>query len=232
MKLQNNIILSFTPEQIISRARSIAKLKNTNYRLKYPNGGIDPRSPHPAATYADPTLKRTTLTCDCVGFALWATGTSRLHDGKGQFPAFPDTPTIAGGYINTDAMIEEAQGFNRRKGLKPYEGGRWFTVLKHPVPGCLVVFHRRSDLYPSNPLSGHVGIVTEVPAEQYEEKDYNLYFKPNTRNHKQGIQVIHCSAVDKTSGTAIRETSGASWANRKSLFLKFNAEYLLGLKTA
>lgn len=235
MKLSNNIILPFAPEVKVLRARSIVGLKNTNYRLPYPNGGKDPRSAHPASAYNSPILKRLVNVCDCSGFTAWVQGYSRLQDGRGEFPAFPDTPSVAGGYINTDSMIEEALGFNRRKGLAPYAGGRWFSVLAHPIVGCIVVYHKRVDsspLWKMNPKVGHVGVVTEVPAEQYEEKDREMYFKPNTRNHKQGIQVVHCSGVDKTGGTAVRETDGRIWAKKGALFLQFNAEYLLGLKKA
>jgi len=230
--MSNNIIIPLTDTEIVQRARDILKLKNTCYRLKYPNGGKDPRTKHPAMSYASPELKRTILVCDCVGFAAWCSGFSRLQDGTEQFPKFPDTPTISGGYINTDSMIEEALGFERRKGQAPYKGGTWFKVLANPKPGCLVVFHKRNSLYPNNPLVGHVGVVSQVPAEAYDEKDRELYFKPNTRNHKYGIQVIDCSSVDKTGGTAVREGSGSKWAKKKSLFLEFNRDFLLGLKTS
>lgn len=229
MKLENNIIIPVSDP--IARARSIMKLANTCYRLKYPNGGVDPRSLHPAADYNSPELKRTIKTLDCSGWVAWVCGYSRLQNGKGKFPAFPDTPGISGGYINTNSMIEEALGFNRRQGLEPYVGGRWFSVLTHPVPGCIVVFHGRNDRYPKNPSVGHAGIVSAVPAEQYEDKDREQYFRYNTRNHKYGIQVIHCSSRDRVGGKAIAETDGHLWANRGSLFLKFNTDYLLGLKS-
>jgi hypothetical protein len=223
---KSNIILKFTNAEKVARARLALSQKETSYRLKYPNGGVDPRVARPGVEYRDPVTKRLLIVCDCAGFDAWVSGYSRKQDGRGEFPSFPDTPSVAGGWINTDSAIEEAQGFKTRLGH--YAGGRWFTVLPNPEPGCIVVYHSRSALYPTNPKVGHMGIVSQVPAEAFISPED--YFKKDTRNTKSQTRVIHCSGVDKRNGTAIRETDASIWGGKKALFLRFNGAHFVDME--
>lgn len=232
MKLESNIIIPLTMEQIVERARAVLKAKETSYRLKYPNGGVDPRTPRPGMDFFDPATKSKLIVCDCAGFVAWCCGYSRKQTGTSNLVAFPDTPSVRGGWINTDSMIEESEGFKYANDRSTYPGGRWFKKLDVPKPGCIVVYHSRSDRYPRNPVIGHVGIVVAVPAEAYDVKDREKYFGQDTRNSKSPFRVIHCSGVDKTGGTAVRETSGLPWKGKRSSFLEFMGNNLLTMPRA
>lgn len=187
-------------EEILARARSILANKNISYRLKYPNGGSDPRKATPGDLFKGEDGKLR-LVCDCAGFVAWCCGYPRRLAG------FPDTASVKGivtggvhsNWINTDSMIEES------------ENGEFFKRLEKPVVGGIVVFHSNSKLYPKNPKMGHTGIISGVPVEVPPDREdwFNL------------ISVIHCSGVDKKSGTAVRETTGKVWAGKQSYFLQW-----------
>lgn len=107
--------------------------------------------------------------CDCSGFVCWALGRSR----KTNHPLYVK---FNQGWINTDAMVKDAM-----------ECAGFFTLLALPRPGCLVVYPGHN----SYRQIGHVGIVTEVSAENI-------------------LKVIHCSNGNyRRTGQAIQETGPA-----------------------
>ncbi len=167
--------------------------------MKWPNGGSDPLAPRPCVKVL-PTDEY--YVCDCVGAVAWFSGFPRrpLSSIVG-LPIFPDTPSIRGGWINTDSMYEEAE-----------RDHTWFQVLPQPELGCIVVYHSRSDRFPKNPKVGHTGIVSFVP----EDLDPKTLFS--------NIKVIHCSSSNNRifgKGAAVMETSGNAFKNKDALFLRF-----------
>ncbi len=80
-----------------------------------------------------------TVACDCSGYVCWALGVPR------------DGSALPGGWINTDAMVADAQ-----------RGQRLFVPLTRAVPGALLV-HPKPPGADSGP--GHVAIVTAVDAD-------------------------------------------------------------------
>lgn len=219
-------IFQFTNEQILARARSCPG-DLVKYRLKYPNGGSDPSKPKP---YGVLEVGETKIdVCDCIGFALWATGIARRFTGNATIPPFPDTPSITGSYINCSSLVEEARGFKRRQGQAPYVGGRFFTIIEKPVPGCLIVFPGES-VRKGNPPHGHIGIVSSVPTKapppsMYPPTGVDWYIEADTRNKPAGLRVIHCSSSNyKVTGKAVRETHAVPWRGRGAIFAKLNPE--------
>lgn len=197
-------MLKFTPEQIVLRAKWVAARNDTDYHLKWPNGGVDPGSFIPGHTLDGKNY------LDCAGFVAWCTGYPR------RLPGFPSTPSISGEYVNTDSMYEEAEGF-KLKG-KGYLGGQFFRKLFYPKPGCIVVYHSRRLLrFPFNPKVGHTGIVSWVAGDHLIK---GLPYEELFRHTK----VIHCSSSNNKKfgpGGAVAETSGSIWKGKKSLFLEF-----------
>jgi LysM repeat protein len=116
-------------KELIKRART-ALGRKVKYELGA--GGMVATSGSPA------NIKNA---CDCSGFVSWCYGRSRKTD-------HPLYLKFNGGWINTDAMVNDAR---RESGF--------FRHLSGPRVGCIVVF-------PGPPLRkiGHVGIVTEVNA--------------------------------------------------------------------
>lgn len=113
-------------EALLARARSAAGSK-TKYLLGA--GGMKPAAAHPGST------------CDCSGYVSWVLGLSRMTD-------HPTYKKYNGGWINTDAMVNDASvatGF--------------FTKLDAPKKGCIIVYPKAAS---GGPNYGHVGIVTEV----------------------------------------------------------------------
>jgi hypothetical protein len=117
-----------TTDELLARARTIA---TTQVIYKLGAGGM-----HPAAN--GPTDNR--QQCDCSGYVCWALGMSRQTD-------HPFYLKLNGGWINTDAMVADA---NAQTGF--------FRKIAAPAPGALVVFPSRR---PGRSV-GHVGIVTAV----------------------------------------------------------------------
>lgn len=217
-------ILQLTPAQILSRARSCLD-DLVKYNLPYPNGGDDPTKPRP---YGVLKIGATVINvCDCIGFAMWATGIARRFTGSSIVPPFPDTPSITGNYINCSSLVEEARGFNRRAGQAPYAGGRFFTIIKEPVPGCLIVFPGES-VRKGNPPHGHIGIVSNVPSAPTRARmdvpaGPEWYIEADSRNKLAGLRVIHCSRSNyKLTGRAVRETHAVPWRGRGAIFATLN----------
>jgi hypothetical protein len=119
-----------TVNAFLTRARSAAPLR-IPYRLGA--GGMDPASKTPADKNG----------CDCSGFVCWALGISRQT-------THPLYQRFNGGWINTDAMVHDA---NNQTGL--------FRKLDKPVVGAIVVY---PSFRPSRKV-GHVGIVTRLNAD-------------------------------------------------------------------
>ena len=78
------------------------------------------------------------VACDCSGYVCWALGVPR------------NGAVLPGGWINTDAMVADAQ-----------RGQQLFVPLTRAVPGALLV-HPKPPGEDDGP--GHVGIVTAVDA--------------------------------------------------------------------
>lgn len=106
-----------SPAQAVVRAREIAALPFTRYRL-----GTGGRDPHAALPWTGQPPA-----ADCVGFVMWALGVDRYQ---------PWVPTgmihSYGGWMNCDSALADAQG----------PGVVWELVDK-PQPGDLVVYGRR-----------------------------------------------------------------------------------------
>jgi hypothetical protein len=223
--VRGHIIEWRTNAEIVKRALNYVGDPRVRYQLKYPNGGTDPDE--------DPQDKETGF-CDCAGFADNMAGFDRLQkggkpqrwNGSKWVPAipFPDTPSVSGGYINTDSMVEEATLPKlKQKNGKIVDGQKWFTVLEKPEDGCFIVapsFRRR--LPPFNRVIGHIGVV--VDSSEWETKGL------------AGLQVVHCSSKNhKAKGnvnkSAVWKTDGTLWGRyRDCYFVRFNREYALGLK--
>jgi hypothetical protein len=78
------------------------------------------------------------VACDCSGFVCWALGVPR------------DGAPLHGGWINTDAIVEDAKG-----------GQRLFVPVEKAVPGALLVHPKPSGI---GNVPGHVAIVIEADA--------------------------------------------------------------------
>ena len=120
-----------TVDDLLARARS-AIGRGVRYRLGA--GGMDPRGEGPGNVNNE---------CDCSGFVCWALGISRQTD-------HPLYVRFNGGWINTDAMVHDAQSSTG-----------FFTRIGEPRVGCIVVYGSS----PPRRKVGHVGIVTAVEPE-------------------------------------------------------------------
>lgn len=159
-----------TVDDFLARARS-AVGRGVKYRLGA--GGMDPRSESPGNVNNE---------CDCSGFVCWALGISRQTD-------HPLYVRFNGGWINTDAMVHDAEvstGF--------------LTRIPEPRVGCIVVYASK----PPARKVGHVGIVTTV------ETDWGKL---------RAARVLHCShGNDSTKGDALRETDVAVFRRPDTIF--------------
>lgn len=129
-----------------------------------------------------------TAACDCSGFVCWALGFDRYQPGFAGYD-----------WVSTDSMVAMAR--------KPDNG--WFEEVSVPRPGDLVVY---PGIYKGGKRVrvGHVGIVSEVPAEWHSPAPF------------EWLRVIHCSAGNqRRTKAAVQETSGAPWAGKGSLFLRY-----------
>lgn len=215
-------IIDLTPQQVVQRAKSCV-LDRVKYHLKYPNGGSDPTKPKP---YDKLIIDGAAFdVADCIGFAVWCTGISRHFTGTPTIPAFPDTPSIQGSYINCASIVEESQGFKRRTGQPDYPGGRFFKRLEKPYPGCLIVFKGKKH--------GHIGVVTSVPAEAPLPSKMSRavitddWLTKDSGNNLSPLRVIHCSPTnEKRLGNAIRETDGSVWRGTDAIFVELNKALL------
>ncbi len=115
-------------EALLVRARSAAG-RQTRYQLG--EGGMNPGAAMPGTPSRG---------CDCSGFVCWCFGIRRQTN-------HPLYVRFNSGWINTDAMVHDAQhptGF--------------FTQLEGPSVGCMVVFPSKRP----QRAYGHVGLVTAV----------------------------------------------------------------------
>jgi hypothetical protein len=215
-------LLNFTNEEILSRARSCLR-DDSKYRLPYPNGGADPSAAKP---YARILIDGATFNvADCIGFAVWCAGISRRFLGLGNMPPFPDTPSVSGGYINCQSMVEEARGFKRRTGQPDYVGGRFFKIVDKPVPGDFIVFS-------GNP-HGHIGIISAAPLDppnlKMDQDGVDNWIKADSGSKRADLQIIHCSPFNyKRTGKAVAESHALPWKGKNAHFVHFNREELLG----
>lgn len=120
-----------TVDDFLARARS-AIGRGVKYRLGA--GGMNPRGESPGNVANE---------CDCSGFVCWALGISRQTD-------HPLYVRFNGGWINTDAMVHDAQASTG-----------FFTRIPEARVGSIVVYGAR----PPRRKVGHVGIVTAVAPE-------------------------------------------------------------------
>jgi cell wall-associated NlpC family hydrolase len=101
------------------------------------NGGDDPTRSTCASTWKHPKLG-TVYTSDCVGFAMWCLGADRYQ---------PKLFVPYGGWINTDAMLED---------VRLTEISDMFELAAVPQPGDLVVYGGKKTVLGRKP--GHVGV--------------------------------------------------------------------------
>jgi hypothetical protein len=124
--------------------------------------------------------------CDCSGFVAWCLGIDRKR------------PNFAGyGWVSTDSLVAAARS-----------PGTGVGELERPEVGCLVVY---PGIYKQGKRVrvGHVGIVSQVPAEW--SGDFGT------------LKVIHCSAGNqRRTKKAVQETSGTAWTGKGSMLLKFS----------
>jgi hypothetical protein len=226
-------ILNLSNEEVLQRAREGMKFSDitgVKYHLEYPNGGQDPEAEHPFVRLTE--RGATNWVADCIGFALWCVGISRRFQGTPTIPPFPDTPNIGGGYINTTSIVQEAIGFDKRKGQPPYKGGRFFKLIETPEPGALIVYSGRTKQFPNNPKHGHIGVISSVPAEAPDNGEIQIvdsWITFDTRNHRSSFRVIHCgSSGGKHDNHAVKETHARSWYKNGSIFVRLNREELFG----
>jgi hypothetical protein len=94
-------------------------------------------APVPWAPYITPDKVRHARGCDCSAFACWSAGVDK-HDLEFNC------------WWNTDAIVRDAMGANKR-----------WRLIPNPVPGCCVVYagHRKPD---GTRAAGHIGIVVDV----------------------------------------------------------------------
>ena len=219
-------LLNFTNLQIVDRARSCVK-DIVKYRLPYPNGGSDPTTTKP---YSVVNISGTNINvCDCIGFAMWCCGISRRFQGLPMVPPFPDTPSVAGSYINCSSLVEEALGFDRRRGQTRYPGGRFFKIVEVPVPGDLIVYPGKT-VSPNNPPHGHIGVIVSIPTGEEAPKNasVDLWITKDKSKVKSPLRIIHCSASNyRHRGRAVYETDASVWKDRGAYFVHFNREELL-----
>jgi len=173
-------VIALTADQIVARATSMVGAK-IYYRLEYPNGGTDPTAPDPAARWSKEHSSFVNITCDCVGFAAWASGFDRLQERR--------MPHVYDGRINCDSMRIEAASH-----------GHCFMRLSRPELGCMVAYGSLDhDKDGHRDLAGHVGIVVGVPAEWDATK----------RSCWAALDVIDCAS--RSPAVAIQHTSGSVW---------------------
>lgn len=116
------------------------------YRLEYPNGGVDPTAPDPAARWSKPGSKFVNITADCFAAAAWIGGFDRFQERRASH--------VWGGRLNCDSMLIDAN-----------EKGRCFVFIEHPEPGCMVAYESEDyDGDGDRDRVGHIGTVVSVPS--------------------------------------------------------------------
>lgn len=142
-------VLSFSANDAVSRARSIAQLKSL-YILGA--GGRNPGAETPF------TIKKKRLGSDCIGFALWCLGLDRYQPVDGKYIEYP----FYDGWINTDSMLMDVA-----KDQVEFEEC-------DPFPGCVVVY---PSIWKNGKMvrMGHIGVVVEVPTKGLTETKAQWY---------------------------------------------------------
>jgi hypothetical protein len=160
------------------------------YRLKKYNGGKDPNADHPATWAPDWGV----WCCDCVGFTSWCLGFDRFQ--KGKFEPY-------GGWINTDSMIQHAEGKGKNGNVT------WFEKIDAPEPGCLLV--TRSKYKDGKRVKvGHVGLCVSILGSSAVEWS----------GRYEDVMVIDCSSsASKQKKMAITVKTGRLW--RSGVFLRY-----------
>lgn len=223
-------LLNLTPQEVVARARSVLP-DSVKYHLEFPNGGQDPEKTKP---FDRMVINGAMFSvCDCIGFAMWCQGISRHFTTHPTIPAFPDTPSITGGYINCTSIIQEARGFKRRTGQGNYPGGRFFSIVEKPIAGDMIVYSGWSPEFPDNPKHGHICVIVEAPSTPpnpgYELANsyVNEWISLDTRNHRAPLQIVDCSASNPQDNRAVRERDAHIWKNKNAFFVHLNREALL-----
>jgi hypothetical protein len=186
-----------TAEQIVARARYLAgetasdqldefvrdaaaQCATIYYRLEYPQGGDDPTAPDPASRWSKPGSNFVNVTADCVAGIAWCSGFDRLQPERAG--------RVWGGRLNCDSILIEAN-----------EYGACFEFLEAPEPGAIVVFgsidYNRDG---ERDRIGHIGIVTDVPAEW-------------DRAARECWEALGVVDIAGRSGRANMRTSGLTW---------------------
>lgn len=117
------------------------------YRLEYPNGGVDPTAPDPAARWSKPGSSFINRTLDCFAAACWCAGFDRVQPVRARH--------VWDGHLNCDSMLLEALG-----------AGRCFEIRPVPERGDMVVY--ASEDYNDDgerDRVGHIETMVEVPAQ-------------------------------------------------------------------
>lgn len=174
-------ILKPTP-RTLRRARAAMAFRYRGDYIKYRlgAGGMLPGNESPAS------IIEGSAWCDCSGFVSWCFSISRRREGYNKAGSVE-------GYINTDAMVEDAFGI---KGKTP--ASEVFERVEVPKEGDAVVYRGR---FAGNKrvAVGHTGIVSFVPED----------FNPKVAADWERLKVVHCNAATSRAGSgAIAETAG------------------------
>lgn len=139
------VVVSLTPDEIADRARRLGdpSFVAGYYLLQEHNGGKDPTAADPFDRWSKPGSTFVNRTADCIGGASWCAGFDRYQPVR--FAHLYD------GWINTDSMLEDANG-----------PAKCFAVLDAPVAGCFLVAPTGA---PGFVECGHIITIHTVPAD-------------------------------------------------------------------
>jgi hypothetical protein len=193
-------VIRVTRAEAVARARHIASLRKTVYKLGA--GGRDPWA-------AEPWTERDGVVgSDCIGFVMWCLGSDRLRQDV-------KTGTIAsyGGWVNTDSAIGDARGARQL-----------FEVTDKPRPGDVIVY---PSIYEGGKRKrvGHIGLIVDVTFD-VSNWTSNLWKRPASerKNFLRHIKVIDCAAAltRRVLGRAVKETDGnGGWNKPDAVFLRY-----------
>lgn len=185
--------------QRIDLASAVAELDETAincpdlyYHLAYPNGGIDPTAPDPAAREVHPGVVARLV--DCSGGVAWAQGGDRF-DVVLRIPGYTDhVGKIEGSWINTDSLYLAVQ-----------IPGSGFVALAEPEPGCVMTCHSGS---PGHKL-GHEAVVIAYHGGTWD---------PAKRACWEAIEAADCAFRTPAPTNSI--TSGRGWYGTSALLIR------------
>jgi hypothetical protein len=141
------------------------------YRLDWPNGGVDPTAPDPAARWSKPGTTFVNRTLDCMAASAWCGGFDRFQPTRGSH--------VWGGRFNCDSMLIDA-----------LEKARCFEVIEAPERGCIVVMVSVDyDHDGDRDRVGHTETVIEVPP----------VWDPDNRDCWAALQTVGARHVDGRS---------------------------------